>query len=48
MENQGKEDWIWQLRICSTYGMNSHNLPRFSGIHWSKNRGSGLRLDMET
>ena len=28
--------------------MTSHNLPRFSGIYWNKNRRSGLRLDMET
>ena len=27
------EDWIWKLRMHSTYGMNSQNLHRFSGIN---------------
>ena len=34
----GVEDWIWKLRMYSTYGMNSQNLPRFSGINSKKKK----------
>ena len=34
------EDWIWKLRMYFTYGMNSQNLPRFSGIN-SKKKNKG-------
>ena len=36
MEN--REDWIWKLRMHSTNGMDSQNLPRFSGINQKKKR----------
>ena len=32
MENRG-EDGIWELRVLATFGPNSQNSPRFSGIH---------------
>ena len=32
MENRG-EDGIWELRVLATFGLNSQNSPRFSGIH---------------
>ena len=35
MENRG-EDGIWELRVLATFGPNSQNSPRFSGIHWKK------------
>ena len=40
MEN--REDWIWKLRMYSTNGMNSQNLPRFSGINQKKNGKQGM------
>ena len=35
------EDWIWKLRMHSTYGMNSQNLHRFSGINKKETENEG-------
>ena len=40
------KDWMWRVRMYSTYRMNTQILPRFSRIY-SRNENSGWRLTMK-